>query len=1465
MNRFALLSVVPLAVACAPTVSEEISRGQQVQALTSSNDLVSYPVKAAPSGTEPLLDSAGRVVVSWTGSVPDLLATDAWAGCAKGVPTDNIYLIQNGDAYIRHLTKLVEDLVPNGGPLEWEQRRANPAYNASTSSNRSQPVLFPMRPRDAYLLGNPPVEGASPERGWTINAAQAEMDLADVNLCMAQQLREDLVGPKGLLLSAAEHREMLAIIRERAQLAMLQLMLIGQAIATESEVADSVTTKVQFLPVLRVFGRDPANASKVATLGRDLAAAIELHGQITSELAEAFLRSAFADEPIGPGGNTRADREWGPGSWRARLLKLLYGGDPLRAANGNLWGTFPGTTGDYDIELSHFTLPAHGPVTPPEAKLLALARRADALYVKRDDVGYDAATSSTRLWRAAEAYVRHPECGTPGASVTCEALATSADVPAPSDYGGSVLWQRYGVAPQDAVTLLAWLIEALPTRDRLGAVRALGAHELLDGVTVGMRLPGESGVWAHLDPALTVIPNDPAERITSFLTDYRTPFSIDKWNTGEAHGFIGLYSPTSGGTSDLSNDGNARMRTLGTISALIATRDGIFNMQRSLALAPSPAAARFLEGGRKALPLLRAAVGAHAVTVRPKLQPSLVFDVCQEWELGVEGMDWRFWCYILAQVSPDGDNVTWDVAVTTTADDPFTRLSVTPPDVELGHAVAMPSYRGPLGTSGTQLLSTAPAVTPTWTEDVEGGLVRRHYEITTAPGASIALVASTAEQAPAYKVLATGLRLNSSRFAPSEPGAEPFFRSNVGKYIGFGGTLGTLAERAWMVRESDWTAPAFDPFGLPTDWIPSSDPSVFGGASGESPSSYYQRAAHSAAGEAATAVREAVTELLRQAADDVAANTARQRAAGVANLEARALCGDRSRACDTSTTVVSVGDAHVFPSKTCTGTACESFWRGVRAALPRRIRLASAVAQRLGDQSAPSFNEYGGGTLQGRLVDQWNALRKIFTIIREADSTLSARAAAIAAAETDLANSAGRQAWACSREAFDQSVEAGRSYSHKGYMGVALNDDGSGSVTLETEGMSWSPGPWFAQREACEEAKRTLDHATADKATVVAEGWAASAAYLAQVSDAAGMFQHASAELAQTIQEARLATARAELEADLDNAGLVTRFGLYRRIHSDDLWRARKKVVTARKLAVMARRAVESRFVVRLDTMNASEQLVGPPATWANAVYAPDLAMRNVTGATLGGAPAEANRLVDYVEDLQLFVQGWAASRPTLTVKADSEVLAFGGPASADAARSWSFQCVNDGPWLANPLADAPNASLATMCGDAAPKRARAVFRLDPWARLQGTGERPYERRFNVRWNRFAVNLTGSMIRDCGVASNPAKCAANPYLSFDLSSVGPSWVIDYDGQWLLGGDPIVHVEGAKALANERSLGLTELYWGRTEVDGIARSELFDRPVSGEYTLDFELPQEAHPERIETVQILAESAYWVKQR
>lgn len=429
------------------------------------------------------------------------------------------------------------------------------------------------------------------------------------------------------------------------------------------------------------------------------------------------------------------------------------------------------------------------------------------------------------------------------------------------------------------------------------------------------------------------------------------------------------------------------------------------------------------------------------------------------------------------------------------------------------------------------------------------------------------------------------------------------------------------------------------------------------------------------------------------------------------------------------------------------------------------------------------------------------------------------------------------------------------------------------------------PNNPLAKREAAAMAHREASYARQASATQAVAAAQAQAAMAVQT--AFGQLLSSVAAVDGAFTQAELAMSRIAVDQQQANYDIRTRFGVKNRFHSYDLWRARAVTENARRLALAARRAIESRYLVDLSAMTASEPFVDSPALWADQIYASDLKPFSIglTSSPTGGSGIYTSAVRDYVNNLKLFLDGFTVQRPTANVLADAEVIQIPAPAAQVVTSSysanfayidprsagWTFYCPNTGTWIANPdvakwTTTTPAWTLSAACGGSAPTLARYSFELDPWGQANGwISSRPYSSRYNVRMRSLALNLVGSGIRSCQKAPDPLACYAEPFTRYDLRHVGPAWITGYDGAWRSLDIPQGTIEAGKALAAEEWLDPVSNGFARQDVAAISRPELVGRPIGGAYELTLRLTPDVNIERIERIQLLAQTEYWVRQQ
>lgn len=722
----------------------------------------------------------------------------------------------------------------------------------------------------------------------------------------------------------------------------------------------------------------------------------------------------------------------------------------------------------------------------------------------------------------------------------------------------------------------------------------------------------------------------------------------------------------------------------------------------------------------------------------------------------------------------------------------------------------------------------------------------------------------------------------------------PFYGAVVGNYLSKGGTLNGLGERSLAVQPHNPAIPRFDAFGYPTDWVPPTDATLLGGTEGESALPLYIRRAKESAQEATTAVQSAFENLLQQKQDDAAVSAAINKSQQVLKLETKSLCGDANPEC--KTTMVTTGIAVAGSAEVKAG--CDADPTGMSsAAIARRaldcatvklldtlktdVLLAQAVYDKRDQATQPSFAEYAGGALQQVFIDQWASLRDTRNAANEVLNANAAAKAKVDAADAALGAATAKTKLACSPQAMALAFLAGHS--------VSAGFPSGGSV-------SFSPGPLLAQITKCDELRGDLDVPRKQAIAAQLEAFSSLSSQASRFTEATRKLMSASATAFRLLFEARLAKDRADLETAVVGANAKSSFGVYRLLRSYDAWRARALLENARRFALTARRAIEGRYVVDLSTLAGAEPFVSSPAVWANEVYEYDLNMPKAVGLSAGKSDGTAiypNRMVDYVGNLERFVNGYAVARPSAVTKNDADVVSLPGPegfktSSADPApgdgswNQWAFLCSDTGKWVGIPIAGTcettADCSSGYTCrdkrctgkadqvcsGGSRPSRAKIRFHLDPWGGLNTPiGTETFKNRYNARWKRLAINVVGTGVIDCSKTPDALTCYSRPFIRYDLTHVGPAWITGFDQLWRRLGVPLARMDGAKALAAERWTDpLTESF-AKPYIAAVARDEFVDRPLGGAYDLDFIVGPELRLDRIERLQLLFEESYWVR--
>lgn len=1582
----AWIALVALAVACG-TAQEPVELGVVEQALQTLpvSGFVPYPIRFDTSASAPSKYPDGSFVPAWDGSLAELVAADAYANCAVTSAHFGPYgaALAGQDLYLQRLVSLMgqfacKPAVSASGSVpayassnveaHWTLKRGMSECNVNSDGKPTVLEYPPTRDVAAYAtffsatVGSLGITNQSTQTNFDAAKKRAGQELAyaDLNLCIAQQVRGKLNSGQSLFLSTQDQAELNTVVSERSKLSMTYYALLAK-VTTAPSVAKTINAPLnQFLVILRAWA-EGASSDTNRRLGDDFALAVKLHEQATLESARFFQRLA-ASRPTSDLSNGRADRDWGAGQPRLRLLNLLYGGDPM---GGSQYYPLPGRSrggvGRGDTVPPYVSAPM---ANAQVGTLLGLARSTDSLFFKVSGEpgsitpGFDVTASADGIFRRVEAGLRAQACelSTPG-QAACDRDVILGGLPSALSAEGTLAWQQHRVLPEHA-TILATAFEQafgevvkppyiISPRENDGLFHLAGKH-------CTHNISGAS--WVHIDPQFEVLPYSGIDLSYDFTEGTWLPRQLVLDARPDDQGFVVASSYAAW----------QPLRNLGAVPALAFVREALVEMSGS------PIAPSFVSAAGKVLADVERMVGSLTVAARYQVETATV--PCNQ--IGMPATPTTVACkYTRAAMS--GSDPKLEVNAVTTPSDILSKLAL-PPDLAQVHTVALDPATVTFQGVDRSYLDWAPTVAASVTSVTTGEGAGREFRrfLTTQPTTPILHLMLRGEDT-------TGATHYLPLFHHNLSGAH---------LISSGGVLNGLAESAFRVLSNDWSTPAVDAFGLPANWVPPADASLVGGVSGDPAYRYYLQAAKDSAAKATTAVQEAIDNLVAEELEKKDLAAAEQRAESIVELENRAFCDDPDGC--------SVPLAYWNPAGELTDCAIQSDatdrkWCTDADSMLRkilsRVKLAKVVADADVDV-APSFQDYAGSDLQQILIRQWSAMRAIRTSMQTFfDQALAAgRHVATAEAASDnasdelvqvnaevataiasldlqgnqglanavaeftsaqtqlnsnLAKAEAAEALHCSPGAFDAAKEAGYTYSdvEVGWWGgvPSLVYDEAGQVVggrvdqdlWSYDSMSWNAGPAINQIMTCLQATSDAGilasqapveriaysaklqlvvaqlltvnplerEALAARSTAAySRRFAAEAARLeavrvaySQLSSGLSQIQSqveqlalAIAELARGMQQLQATESRQNLEVELARVDAKTRHGLRRLYSSYDVWRARAMLASARRLAVAARRSIESHFVVNLSDLATPQAFVESPSLWADEVYSDDLNAPSVVGLSVApesSAPGTVypNKLTDYVDNLERFVQGYTISYPTAVAAPDTEVLSLPGLETtiravdevgpfevlAEEGLGWSYFCADTGGWVGHPgVGQAKLTSrLSTLCGGKPPSKAAYRFHLDPWGRLDvGFAAPPMEQRHNVRWRQLAVNLVGTGIRDCEAAADSDECYSQPFVRFDLRHYGPSWATNHTQEWRTLDLPEGLIEGGKALATEEWVDPVVNSWDVGFVSNVARAELSGRPVSGAYELTLDLTPDVRLDRIERIQILAGMDYWVRQ-
>jgi hypothetical protein len=1542
-------------------------------------------------------DATGALVPAWNGSIVHLMTADAIAQCFAP-DTNASHYTGYQDSYLSYVQGLMSTSACGKGVAgangqtpdlrspakRWADQRNDSTCNVD-SAGRARAITLARS--DARFHTVSTAARSAQVQGYLATAlasAQASVEVAEENLCVAQRLREFGTSADALVMSAGDQRLLLEVTRERAQVAVLQYTGLTKALRGFYNDVSAPVPSDDAVDVIHAWAADPASLAALTAMGGDFSAAMQLHVSVTRDFAELLWRSASARSTRGGVETSLVDTDWGPGSWRQRMMALLFGGDPLHAEDPSVFTAWTGDskvgnpspwappvgysslgpglggiTGSrtemrwpgqdiyevapnctpspttpcrvFDGNVKNWLAPA---VTadardPKVWSLLALARQAPGA-LNLNAIGktlslhtpitqssqwamaatypdpytvyeVDRSAAAVRnLYVAVEAAVANTDAGCAAVPVpsTCKSYSLANPPPSVTDPNfpeSTLLSSRYGITLTHTATLLELLTSASPrlVRGKWSGLIPGGVWDLLPGALMIVGQNGNIGCTANPAPAQCTYVLDPTFKFaqrdaTQLEPEYArlVPLPTTQAILG-AQRLFGLdwtYANT--------------LRLLGATSALQLARDQLSApLTRGwVNMAPYAPQQAFFREASRAVDVLNAALGLTSLQVTPATTPVDTFSN----DPTPNGHQTRQ--VQVATFAGSGQPLTanWGFNFTFGAGDPLAAggtIYVVRDSTVAELASQSTQASGFSGQSVSALLAlanqqTLPATGPapsvysgsyscgvqanlgssTWATCAWGFTLPATFQHPTSGWTVVVNSGSTWRVLVSNLSLFTGYGANTTVWQSGSTQTQMLLTPFEGQTFTLDGALAGMARQALAFNRTNWSQPAYDGFGMPIDWVPPTDPSVFGGSAGQDAVSYYLGAAELAAGNATTAVKSAIDALLQQQTDQAAADAARKQAAGLDAIEQSSLCGSANASCDTSTVSVP-GELADYAAATCvtsdSGPQCaakkvvKAFLDGARSS----VTIFKAVNDARSAASPPAFSDYRGGTIQSILLDQWQALHQVNVTATEMVTALADVESQIAVVEAQKKISDYNLYEACGRDLTD-AIAAGVSVS-AGFIGASV---------------SFSPGPYLQAKEKCDQ-QTEASQVMGDKQVVQAmnDGIARLFGYAGKLSDLAAQVQQTSIKGYQAMQQTNLAKARANLQASLITESQTTMFGLYVRYHSYDMWRAKALMESARRYAAAARRAIEGRFVVDLSTLDAPEPFVASPSTWADSIFAYDLDVPAAVGLTMSASQSGGvypNVVSDYVANLKSFVAGYDIGRPTAVAKNDSDIFTIAGPnqrvtftsggasttlLSGDSA-SWQLFCPATGAWISRGAVPLTTALAQACPGGTAPTRARTTVMLDPWGRPNGGLSRPpFAKRYNARWTQLAVNLVGTGIKDCTKASNVGDCYARSYIAYDATHAGPTWVTDYQEQWHGIDTPLGHIEGGKALAAEQYLDPVANGWSQPYVTAVSRGEWLDQPLGGTYTFDLEVKPELVLERIEGIQVLMQESYWVQQQ
>ncbi|MBN2671948.1 MAG: hypothetical protein JXX29_09745 [Deltaproteobacteria bacterium] len=135
---------------------------------------------------------------------------------------------------------------------------------------------------------------------------------------------------------------------------------------------------------------------------------------------------------------------------------------------------------------------------------------------------------------------------------------------------------------------------------------------------------------------------------------------------------------------------------------------------------------------------------------------------------------------------------------------------------------------------------------------------------------------------------------------------------------------------------------------------------------------------------------------------------------------------------------------------------------------------------------------------------------------------------------------------------------------------------------------------------------------------------------------------------------------------------------------------------------------------------------------------------------------------------------------------------------------------------------------------------------------------------FNYRIRTIAANVVGTDVLNCAFATAPSTCAANQWLSYDLSQAGPLRVKNHRGESFYAYNvPMGYIRGGKAWAAEQVIGYPISGTHQGALAQLQKIALMGRPIDGTFELRIYDTPELQWENVEDIQLVLGYHYWTK--